>query len=254
MKKKILRYFKTKSAWLVLALILLAGVAVAAGTWGVGAKYATESSNSALAQAKEFYFTSDLLAELGAEYTLNANTENIVFHLYDSADSKRNSEVAVSYVVSYTVDGGESQNHASGKIEGGSAEISIPVDPGKKYVVTAVGSGGYQQTLSATFTVAELDAAVYQHLDTTVQEYVMLTVWTKNVESAVTVQFPNGLIPDATDEELKNLTKGANTFTRNFGKYEAETYRFFKSDPTKNYTIEDFTVTAGGAEVKNGDL
>ena len=223
---------------LLLVLILLA-------SGGIGttvAKYIHSTDGKMLVKAPEFYFTSDLLTEDGkASYMLNSNVTEVEFKLSNAADDLRFSESDVVYEVSTT--GGKLQCVSSGTT---TAEIAkkLPngrvsevtwrlsgLEPGILYTVTAKGAAGYSQTLSATFQVADKDQNVYKNLTKSPDGYLLLTVWTHNVEGDLTISIPAGLIPDNTNPEMSEVynvddpTK--NSFMSSFEKYTSKTYRFF---------------------------
>ncbi len=237
----------------------LALILIGASVWGVLAKYVWQQEEEMLVQAKMFYFTSDLLTQEGAEYTLNPGTTSVTFTLKDHIDEKRYSECEIQYEV--YVDGVKTdkagkptENSATGLLnaEHRTDEITFDVEAGKTYNVKAVGNAGYTKTLSATFTVQPLPTGFYKHLepDTANDYFVLLTVWTENVTGDVTVDFPDGLIPDATDPHLANIQnyfdgsyQGTSTGEINFSEYNSRTYRFFKENPSRIYSVGDFTVT-----------
>ena len=243
---------KPGAVYLWALVLILIGSAV----WGVSAKYAQKREEQLLVQAKMFYFTSDLLTEDGAEYTLNSDTTSVRFTLNNFADALRVSEDPIQYT--YTVNGEKS---ATGQLDSTnkSKTITFSVKAGETYTVSATGIAGYEKTLSATFKVAEAPAGFYKHLDTSDEYYVLLTVWTQDVSGDVTVRFPEGLIPDTTDEKMANVqnyTAGGYTSgvvpESNYGKYSSQTYRFFKVDPALVYTVKNFSVKMGDQEAVSG--
>lgn len=236
----------------VLALIL-----VGASVWGVSAKYIQQREQDLLAQAKMFYFTSDLLKEEGAQYTLNPDTESVTFKLKNHIDALRYSEDDIQYDV--YVNDVKLGNTASLTSANQTDEITIHVEPGNTYVVRAVGNAGYQKVLTATFEVLPYATGFYKHLvDEPNSHYVLLTVWTQNLSGDVTVSFPAGLIPDATDpdlDDIQNYTGGHYTqgsVALSFGVYSSKTYRFFKENPESTYSVGDFTVTMGNTTAVPG--
>ena len=241
---------KKYSLFLLCSVVLVAVMAYAGGT--TYGRYVHQESSSGVVVAKEFYFTSDYLEPEGANYTLNPGTEEITFQLQNYADAPSSAEDDIAYTVTTT---GGTLSEGSGNIAKGDcnrANITLNgLAAGQSYTVTATGKAGYQETLSATFTVAPAEAVVYKYLEQT-NAYVLLTVWTENVSGKATVTFPDGLIPDNTDVAMvnvKNYSEGhyigtmfndADSFSAT---YSTHTYRFFKEDTTINYTVDDFTVT-----------
>ena len=234
---------RTVYLW-VLILILLAST-----VWGVSAKYVRQQEEEQLVQAKMFYFTSDLLKEGGASYTLNPGTTKVEFTLNNFADDLRFSEDPIQYT--YTINGTESteaQLNETNKTD----TIEFNVQAGGTYEVSATGIAGYAKTLSATFKVLKAPANIYKHLapDTSGDHFVLLTVWTEDVSGDVTVSFPDGLIPDETDPKLQGIVNysgggygGKTTASIEMKENNSMTFRFFKEDPTTVYSAGQFGVT-----------
>lgn len=229
---------------------LLVLVLAASCIGGVSAKYTRQREQDLLVQAKLFYFTSDLLKENGAEYTLNPGTETITIRLNNFADANRVSEVDIQYRV-FVNDAPLDNTAVLAAGSANSVDISFPVEEGRIYEVRAEGAAGYTKTLTATFAVGQPAAGFYKHLSST-DYYVLLTVWTEDISGDVTVTFPAGLIPDDTNPELAGIgnyaggTYGSGTTARHsFGQYSSRTYRFFKENPGTGFGVDDFTVTMG---------
>ena len=72
----------------------------------------------------------------------------------------------------------------------------------------------------------------------------LLTVWTKNLSGTVSITYPDGLIPDATDPAMATgVDFGSKTFSdaSNFVlPYSSHVYRFFKQKPGNNFDIAAF--------------
>lgn len=223
---------------LVSVLLFCAVIAAACFTWGTAAKYTKQQEAEAVVKADALYFSSDYLTEKGAVYTLNPGEDTFAFELRNY-DGLLVSELEITYTVK--VDGNE---HATGTlaadVEDKKTVTIDKLEPGKTYTIVAEGKNGYLQTLSATVTTAPEDA--YVHKNTKDHgEYVVLTVWSENTAGEATITVPDSLIPDATDEDLQNLS--GDTVTLNLDKYESRTYRFFKSAA---YNNEEITVEYGG--------
>lgn len=250
-KGKYRRKFSKIYLW-VLALIL-----VGASVWGVSAKYIQQREQDLLAEARMFYFTSDLLKEEGADYVLNPDTTSVTFTLRNHIDELRYSDDEIQYDV--YVDDVQLGSTAALNMENQTDEITFSVQPGRTYRVRAVGNAGYQKVLTATFEVLPYETGFYKHLvDQPSSNYVLLTVWTQNLSGNVTVNFPAGLIPDATDpdlDEVHNYTSGHYTqgsVTVSFDVYSSKTYRFFKENPGNSYSVGDFTVSMGNTAAVPG--
>ncbi len=256
---------KKYSLFLLCSVVLVAMMAYAGGT--TYGRYVHQASSSGVVVAKEFYFTSDYLTPEGANYTLNPGTTSITFQLRNYADALRSAEDDVVYTVS--VDDGDQDSENNATISFGSGTIKnnacnyVPITLSnlkaeKTYTVTAIGTAGYQETLSATFTVAQAEAAVYKYLEQT-NEYVLLTVWTENISGAVTLSAPAELIPDSTDELLDEIYNYEDSTYKAISNapigtldiYSSHTYRFFKEDTSQNYTADNFSVTVKTQEQEN---
>lgn len=237
---------------ILLLLVLLIAVLAVWQVPGLVARYTQEQSSQALLKAKEFYFTSDLLQPGGASYTLNPGTQSISFILRNHADTLRFSEVNVSYTVNVT--GNATLDSTSGILSGTGNQSTKTVTlsglkSGESYTVTATGTGGYSQTISATFTVAGQGSGVFKHTAESA-EYILLTLWTEDTSGDVSITLPDHLIPDSTDSRLAGIQNFANgsysggTFSAgSLSGFESHTYRFFK---TPDYSAAPITVTVGG--------
>jgi len=262
MGKKILQKFIAMSGRkFVLPGTLVAVVLTAGLVWGVGAKYSKESVHVSTVKAGEFIFTSDLLTEAGATYTINADTGNTVSveFLLSNTEGLRVSEMDVDYEVKvYQADGvtlatevvttPNSGTMTANKKTSQTVTIS-GLEPGTTYQVTAVGSKGYEKTLKATFIINVKDFGVFQNIVETA-EYIELTVWTKNSSGDVKINTPAGLIPDSTDAMLAGIhnynnetgtyTAISNAAVGSLGTYSSHVYRFFKAP---EYTSGQITAT-----------
>lgn len=241
-----------------LILLLAASLLVCVGI--VAAKYIQNASGDSVFHAPEFYFYSNRLSATPKSYTLNSDVTSVSFILTNYADDLRFSELDIEYSIQVTDDDGNDSQSAVLIVTGdstltGKVKSLVTVDltnlkPGVTYTVTATGTAGYTQTLTANFTVSDKDENVYKHLDTTHDEYIVLTVWTHNVTGPLTIDFPAGLIPDNTNpgmEGVQNFKEGAykaDKFTVvGFPKYSSQTYRFFRTGGA--YTVEQFDVYIG---------
>lgn len=251
------KYAKAMPLGRKIALVLVAAVLICGTVWGVAAKYIQKTTTDSLVKAPEFYFTSDFLVEGGESYELNPGTTYVTFVLRNHEDTLRYSPGTVAYSV--TVDGGtfvqgnpEPVRLVQGTIpETGDVTITLyGLVNGGTYNVTAVGECGYQKTLTATFHVKEGNTDAYKYVDNSNGAYVLLTVWTVDNGGQVSITFPNGLIPDATDPVLSGIRNyngsyQGGTYTLNTLEANSSyTYRFFKDSA---YAGGEFTVTVGGS-------
>ena len=228
----------------VLIIVLLAAIPC-----GVFAKYIQQREQKIVAQAKTFYFSSDLLMEAGASYNLNPGTTQVEFSLRNYADEFRSAEDEITYDV--YVNGEHVEDGTLNWLDTEDT-ITIDVEAGKTYRVQAIGEAGYRKELSAIFTVEPPAEGFFKHLDTPDAHYVLLTVWAQDISGDVVVSFPAGLIPDATDEKLASVYNYADghyvagsTNPVQLEEYGSVVYRFFKEDTSATYSVEDFTVVMG---------
>lgn len=242
-------------------LLLVVSVSLTAGVY---ARYvASATSANKQITAKTFYFTSNYLTENNHEYKLNAGTNSVTIDLYnyDCENPKLVSEVDCSYSVTVTPTKVDNEVPVSAHSYTASANTKTDnkltisgLDNGNSYKVEVTSKGGYEKTLSATFTVADTTDGFYMNVDdTTDPHYIVLTVWTENITGTVNVNYEGmGLIPDSTNPILaavKNYKDGSygnisfsdnENFTTSYSSYS---YRFFK---TSGYTTGGFTVTLEG--------
>ena len=229
-----------------LIVYLFAVAAILSGIVNVVSKYVHTNNEQKAIKAQEFYFESDLLFEEGKEYEISSGTSTITFKLSNYPDDLRFSEGDITYKVEVT----ESSNvvyKTDGTLVGGkntSVEVTFPVETGKIYTVTATGTRGFKKVSTGTFKVESEEELIYKSIEQT-NEYVLLTVWTKNVSGNVEITFPNGLIPDNTNDALKNVKTSDEQFTDtvNFQKpYSSYRYRFFKTNNI-DYNANNFDVS-----------
>lgn len=232
----------------VVPLVLVLAFAVTLSIGGIYAKYVKSYRDTGLITSKTMYFASDCLTEEGAAYTIS-DTE-VTIKLMNYPDELRVSEIPVNYIISVEPkDDSIEISRKNGVLEADGlkkADVEIVISGlqrGKTYTVTALGENGYKKTLSATFTVVPEENQFYYSI-TQNEYYVLLTVWTENIEGAAKINFPNTLLPDNTDMLMREVTQTQGVFTdaESFGKeYSSRTYRFFKIDETV-YEEKDFAV------------
>lgn len=236
-------------------------------TGQVVAKYIKQDLNrKEPVSAKAFYFESNYLTADCRKYNLNAGTQSVEIELYNFENELRISEVDCTYEVK--VEKTDDVNYKSditvdpttAEKQGTSKFTLSNLQDGCTYTVTVTANGGYEKTLSAKFTVAAKTDKCYMNLSETA-EYVLLTVWTEDVTGKVSVTFPAGLIPDATDSVLKNVnnynsetqTYESKSFEDSISNYASRSYRFFK---TKDYNAESnsFTVKVGEKDAQSANI
>jgi len=242
MQKKHIPIFTKKISKISRKKVIISTIAVVLSlcTLTVGllvAKYLNARKSDGLVTAKNFYFTSNLLD--GKEHTLTPGCTSFTFTLGNHEDDLRYSEVDISYEVTVdngaTVTSGGSGTLAKGDIN--DAEVTVSnLQPGI-YHIQAVGKGGYSKTLTTTVVVPASETKLYQHLDDSAGEYILLTVWNEGDEAgSVTVVYTG--IPDNTNPDMTDWrTNESHSFT--IEPQQSKVFRFFGG-----------TVTVTGAEAK----
>ena len=234
-----------------LASVVFSTAVVAVGlavglTGGSLAKYFQSTDRNTAAKAKEFYFTSNYLTQLGSEYNITpgpGGTVDVSFEL-SNFEGLNQSELDIHYTVTVTDDTAGTHNVAvsySGNktlTAGGNGETETitlnGLQAGKTYTVTATGENGYRQTLTATFVVDSMVTTIFTNTRS-YGDYVLLTIWTADKGATVSFTVPTGLIPDATDPALtgkEGIVPGQeatekNTVTLTLGVNESRSFRFF---------------------------
>ena len=227
-------------------------------------KYVNEREQDAPIKAAAFYFESNYLTEDNHEYKLNYNTQSIEIELYNFENALRISQIDTKYTVSVETEDESfslTDNVYTAKaLEAVTTKVLLNgLKAGFQYKVTVKAQGGYEKTLSATFTVANAPDGVYMNIENT-DHFVLLTVWTEDVKGTASIRVPAGLIPDATDSTLhgvKNYTNDKYTefsftdATSFVSEFASHSYRFFK---TADYQSGEFAVEVNGIIAENGSL
>lgn len=99
------------------------------------------------------------------------------------------------------------------------------------YTVTATGTGGYSQTLTAKIVVLPTEGQVYYNEDNVPGEYILLTVWNEGEqERSVTITYKG--IPDNTNPNMMDWNTGGETVqeeTVSIEPHESKVFRFFNA-------------------------
>lgn len=181
---------------LVLAAVILLSFA------GItSARYVIRQESSTVADAEEFYFTSDLLKEKedNAVYFIDPKATDFTINLYNYEDSQRKTNAVIKYTIS--VDGGTSEDSAGGelKTECNSVKITPLADgKGEKTVkVTATSVKPYAKTLTAEFKM--ILGNQFKIEDESGNRAAVLTMICADSGKDIVITLPVGVIPDATD-------------------------------------------------------
>ena len=250
---------KKKKFNIIVAGYIVVGIILCALVGNALAKYFQTSSNPSTFKAMDFYFTSDLLDE--GTHVLSSGVDSVSFSLWNYADALRVSEVEVD-VTEVQISGpgnpvitfNDAQRTLGASLP---KELSVTVSglvPGNTYVIEATatggrvnGVGGYVQTISGTIIVPELENALYTYFQSQ-GSYVLLTVWSEGYSGNVTIDIPDGVIPDYTDSVIRTAVTGGEFEDNKFEDnktfkdkaYASHTYRFFVTG--ESVTVDSFTV------------
>ena len=96
--------------------------------------------------------------------------------------------------------------------------------------------------------VRETENNFYQNVSEN-EPYICLVIWTENVSGNVTIEFPDGLIPDNTCAGMEDVLTDSGKFTIYCGAYTSYEFRFFKDVSYSG--INSFNVTLKTAQNEN---
>lgn len=222
----------------------------------VAAKYINQTVNNDAVTAKEFYFTSDMLDGQVHKITADQSdkTAKIKIQLTNHADELRFSEVDIDYTVTLRdqsdnkkiVLNNTNSVNATGKIDKGKCNETLVtisgLESGKTYEITATTNNTYKKTLKGTVEVNDTDNKIHQKiLDK--EEYIEVTIWTVDGSGEIKLEYPQGLIPDNTDEWMsgaKSTVDASQTLTLEADKIKentSHTFRFFKENKDSTYGV-----------------
>lgn len=212
----------------------------------------------ALFEAKNFYFESDLLNSNTNQvsYNYQRGIDTISFELKNNIDELRYSDVEISYVVTInTLDGkqvvdksGNTVKEVAGKLTNKNIEskkIEFTNLPEGNYVVTAKSKSPYEKTIQANFTLTSNDYDItYEVSDSSDSPVMRLTVVTKDYAGDVTINYPEGVLPDSTDLKFSGANSGSSqsSVTIYFDANSEYTFQFFKKNPMQVFVKENFSV------------
>ena len=230
---KIKRIFQARR----IALLFLAGVVMFSG-YSL-AKYFVSKDQKISAEAKSFYFESDLLAvstNAIPHYTLQAGVDDLTFSLMNYPDELRGSEVDISYTISLTKDGTEVQAQ-TGTINAGRNSVPIQFQnlSAGTYTVIANATNPYTQTLKGRFTVVNTNYELSCNVSDAVgSPNLKVTVTTTDYAGNIVISWPEGVLPDNTDPLMQNASGQSCTVEVNA--QSEYTFQFFKTNPNVDYS------------------
>ena len=241
---------RNKRLYLIVGVLF---VAVLLTVGGLYAKYIYQKDALGSATSPEFYFESDKLTVGGTAHTVNAGTSSLSIQLKNYADALRFSDDDIAYTVTVMPSVGITVTNGSGTLNGDACnDIWVTLsglENGKSYTVEAVGTAGFKQKLTATITVKDADEVLYKNINApTDSAFVLLTVWTGNLQGDVTIAYPDGLIPDNTDPLMATLITGPSTFSLPYEKNSSHVFRFFKDTDYDAAQLSSISVKMNGTE------
>lgn len=238
---------KRKRKGMATALLILGAAAFITALAGISARYVWRKSNVSAAAANRFYFTSDLLDEADAEYTLSPETGELTIELRNYADELRWAGTDIRY--SYTVKkDGVQTDSGNGTIQkkedaGSISEIKLTTLTAGTYEVTAVSETPFSSTLTGRFIIPAGESGVHFRVsDSEGSAQALLTVYTDNYSGNVTIDWPSGVIPDSTQEAFAAVKSwggdsyDSGSLTVLATPYSSYTYRFIKTDSAMDYS------------------
>lgn len=233
-----------------IAVALAAAIALSLICAGTAlAKYIHQETNDTAQASQAFYFESDVLSSDGqAAYSLPAGTTSFAFEVRNYPDDLRFSEGDITYSWSVTRQGDASAVQSGTGTIGGGKKASDTVTAANltagTYEVTAKSSAPYEQELSATFTIAPTDTAVYSTVeDKASSATATLVVSTRDYEGNIRVSWPEGVVPDTTQRYFKGVetadaqgsyADGSTDFR--VSAHSSYTLRFFKQNPSQDFS------------------
>lgn len=237
------------------ALVLLACLVLVASLSfkGIYAKYKTEYTGDKTVTSPEFYFNTNLNEP---HYDLNSGTTSFSFRVMNYEDDLRYSDDKINYTVKVTP---AATVHAdTTELEGGgknSATVTLSgLQPGTEYTVAVTGSAGFSQTHTFTLKVAPSLPAIRMNTDAVSDpSLVKLTVQAENLQGAVTIKVPEGLILHDAYLALNNYNFGTEKYeeavledTRNFTNgNHSYTYIFIKTSDYSGEVPFEVTINDG---------
>lgn len=178
------------------AVLLLAGL--------VAARYMTRQSQSGILYAQEFYFTSNFLAEDGKDYSIDPQAGTFEIQLYNFADSKRVTAEDIKYKVS--VSSGGSADKTEGTLTKGSKRtetVTVTPDAGEEEItVTVKSEAPYEKTLTATFHLQAGNSYTVENKAGDMAAVLTLICTDFTPGRKVTLKLPEGVVPDAADDNV----------------------------------------------------
>lgn len=227
---------KRNTLWIAVLVLL----SLSLGVGGVAAKYVRSRENIGVAKALEFYLTSNMLP---GDHSLAPGTQSVSFTVGNYADDLRHAEMDIAVTV--TINNGAAISPADfilTKNQKSEQTITLTgLKNGMTYNVTVTGNGGYEKTLTGTFTVLSPETGPFYFVEEKTG-YTEVTIWCRGIAAPTDVKltYSAGTIPDNTNPHMATWLTGGQTQTINLNPYESYRYQFFNAE----------TITVTGATWK----
>lgn len=198
---------KDKRRWLPALVILTAAVLLSFVGITV-ARYITRQEGQGIAEADNFYFTSDLLREKeeNACYYVDPQTKEITVTLSNAADARRVTPGTITYRVEVT---GGTVVSGSGSLPGGKEEkaiVSVSPDPDAKELSVTATAAPYEESLSAVFKLALGNQ--YTVEDAAGNAAAVLTITCTDDRKEIPLTLPDQVIPEETNDRVEKGSGG----------------------------------------------
>lgn len=206
-----------------------------------------------LADAQDFYFTSDLLTAGDTPvYPLSnfvPGQSKIRFTLRNYADELRVSEADITFTVTATglstTSGTIARNGSTGVDQ--VVELDVPdtaFSGGMATIrVTATATAPYEQVLAAQFELykqIDISAVTWEVYDAANSNTITLTITTRGQSGTIAITPPTGVLPDRTNNLL---AFNGSTCSFNANANAQYSFVFFKTAPSAAFQSGNFTVT-----------
>lgn len=203
---------------LLFVLAILAAVALMSLAGATAARYVFRQEQGGLADAQNFYFTSDLLEEEAKvpRYYIDPQLNSFSIRLSNAADSLRATTGEIAYRI--MVEGGSAEIDgaaaATGVLPGGAAAtatLTVTPSAGASQVTVAVTSTKpYEKTLKAVFELALGNQYIVE--DSAGNTAAVLTMICTDSEKEIALALPAGVVPDNTDRRVTESPDGGYVF------------------------------------------
>lgn len=211
------------------------------------AKYLHNEKNDIGVESPEFYFKSDLLEipqtnGVYPQYKLNEGETTISFKLKNYLDEFRFSDNDIKYLVKIT---GIIEETKEGVITKGSCNdvvVEFKDLTTGTYTIEVTTLSPYKVTLKADFIIKEEDNSfTYTVNDAVGSSIIQVIITTNSYEGKLNLEWPSDVLPDNTNELLKDAINTNNIYI-DVTENAEYTLIFLKQDVDKVYSKSDIKV------------